>query len=175
MTPFVEFIDRAVAAPQYSISDDGYADSSATHECYQDTQAVLNACQVPPASPSIAELPLKYQLVVDTVTRRSCLLQRPWLDSPVSGSLLVDSAGLNAPRIRRGNHWPLLSIFHDAAPAMLSGYVRLHVGPRNISCTHSAFFLRPRQFPFAKSYALVTEWVQSLSLVLEGSARRPSH
>jgi hypothetical protein len=68
MTPFVEFIDRAVAAPQYSISDDGYADSSATHECYQDAQAVLNACQAPPVSPSIAE-PLKHhQLVVDTAT-----------------------------------------------------------------------------------------------------------
>ena len=68
VTPFVEFIDRAVAAPQYSISDDGYADSSATHECYQDTQAVLNACHAPPVSPSIAELPQKHQLVVDTVT-----------------------------------------------------------------------------------------------------------
>ena len=66
VTPFVEFIDRAVAAPQYSISDDGYADSSATHECYQDTQAVLNACQAPPISPSIVES--KHQLVVDTVT-----------------------------------------------------------------------------------------------------------
>ena len=68
VTPFVEFIDRAVAAPQYSISDDGYADFSATHECYQDTQAVLNACQAPPVSPSIAEPSLKHQLVVDTVT-----------------------------------------------------------------------------------------------------------
>ena len=68
VTPFVEFIDRAVAAPQYSISDDGYADSSATHECYQDTQAVLNACQAPPASPSVAEPQLKHHLVVDSVT-----------------------------------------------------------------------------------------------------------
>ena len=67
VTPFIEFIDRAVAAPQFSISDDGYADSSATHECYQDSQAVVNACQAPPASSSIAEPPLKHQLV-DTVT-----------------------------------------------------------------------------------------------------------
>jgi hypothetical protein len=68
VTPFVEFIDRAVAAPQYSISDDGYANSSVTHECYQDVQTVLSACQAPPVSPSIAELPLKHQLGVDTVT-----------------------------------------------------------------------------------------------------------
>ena len=68
ITPFVEFIDRAVTTPQYSISDDEYADSSATHECYQDTQAVLNACQAPPVFPSIAEPPPKHQPIVDTVT-----------------------------------------------------------------------------------------------------------
>jgi hypothetical protein len=67
ITPFVEFIDRAVAAPQYSISDDAYADASATHECYQDTQAVLNACHTPPVFPSIAEPPPRHQPVVDTV------------------------------------------------------------------------------------------------------------
>ena len=68
VTPFVEFIDHAVAAPQYSISDDGYANSNVTHECYQDAQTVLSTCQVPPVSPSIAEPPLKHHLVVDTVT-----------------------------------------------------------------------------------------------------------
>ena len=67
VTPFVEFIDRAVA-PQYSISDDGYADSSATHECYQDTQAVLNACQAPPVSPSIPEPSLKHHFAIDSAT-----------------------------------------------------------------------------------------------------------
>jgi hypothetical protein len=73
VTPFVEFIDHAVAVPQYSISDDVCADTNATHECYQDTQAVLNACQAPPVSPSIAEPPFKHQLVVDTVTFNTTL------------------------------------------------------------------------------------------------------
>ena len=66
VTPFGEFIDRAVAAAQYPISDDGYPDSTDVHECYQDTQAVLNACQ--PVFPSIAEPPPKQESVVDTVT-----------------------------------------------------------------------------------------------------------
>jgi hypothetical protein len=72
VTPFVEFIDRAVAAPQYSISNDGY-DSSAVHDCYQDTQAAPNVCQAPPVFPSIAEPPPKHQHVVDTVTPSSTL------------------------------------------------------------------------------------------------------
>lgn len=71
VTPFVEFIDRAVAAAQYPISNDGYADSSVTQECYQDTQAVLNACQAPPVFPSIAESLPKHQPVLDTVPSTS--------------------------------------------------------------------------------------------------------
>ena len=101
VTPFGEFIDRAVAAAQYHISDDGYTDSNAVHECYQDTQATLNACQAPPVFPSIAEPPPKHQPVEDTVTPSSTLgfkkLSGPLADWVANYVWKVCTTGLSLP------------------------------------------------------------------------------
>jgi len=101
ITPFGEFIDRAVAAAQHPISHDGYVDSSTVHECYQDTQAVLNACQAPPVFPSIAEPPPKHQPVADTVTPTTTLgfkkLSGPLADWVANYVWKVCTTGLSLP------------------------------------------------------------------------------
>ncbi|KAF8803818.1 hypothetical protein BYT27DRAFT_6720568 [Phlegmacium glaucopus] len=101
VTPFGEYIDRAVAAAQYPISDDGYADANAIHECYQDTQAVLNASQAPPVFPSIAEPPPKHQPVADTATPSTTLgfkkLSGPLADWVANYVWKVCTTGLSLP------------------------------------------------------------------------------
>ena len=93
ITPFGEFIDRAVATAQYPISDDGYADASATHECYQ----------TPPIFPSIAEPPAKHQPVVDSGTSSSTLgfkkLSGPLADWAANYVWKACTAGLSLPAI----------------------------------------------------------------------------
>lgn len=69
VTPFGEFVDRAIAEPQFDPSMDnfyGMQNSIANH--YEDNQPVLEVYKPPPVFPSISDFPKEPDPIMDTVT-----------------------------------------------------------------------------------------------------------
>jgi hypothetical protein len=69
VTPFGEFVDRAVAEPQSRFSmDNPYGMQNVTVNHYEDNQPDLEVYKPPPVFPSISDLPKEPDPIVDTVT-----------------------------------------------------------------------------------------------------------
>ena len=67
VTPFGEFVDRAVAEPQFSM-DNRYGMQNAIANNYEDNKPDLEAYKPPPVFPSISDFPKEPDPIVDTVT-----------------------------------------------------------------------------------------------------------
>ncbi|KAF8974648.1 hypothetical protein BDZ97DRAFT_1947510 [Flammula alnicola] len=69
VTPFGDFVDRAVAdAQSYAAFDNHYAERNAISDYYQDKQVNLETYQAPPVFPTLIELPKAQDPIPDTVT-----------------------------------------------------------------------------------------------------------
>ena len=68
LTPFGDFVDRAIAESQHAVLEDHYVDHSALADDYQEKQIVPEVYQAAPVFPTIAEAPKQQDPVSDTLT-----------------------------------------------------------------------------------------------------------
>ncbi|KAF8901665.1 hypothetical protein CPB84DRAFT_1815119 [Gymnopilus junonius] len=68
LTPFGDFVDRAVAGAQHAVLDDLYVERSAHVEDHQEKQVIPDVYQAVPIFPTIADAPGQQDLISDTVT-----------------------------------------------------------------------------------------------------------
>ncbi|PPR03843.1 hypothetical protein CVT26_000841 [Gymnopilus dilepis] len=68
LTPFGDFVDRAIAESQHAVLEDHYVDHSALADEYQEKQIVPEVYQAAPVFPTIADVPKQQDPVSDTLT-----------------------------------------------------------------------------------------------------------
>lgn len=68
LTPFGDFVDRAVAGAQHVMLEGPYVERNALVEDYQEKQAIPDVYQAVPVFPTIADAPKQQDPISDTVT-----------------------------------------------------------------------------------------------------------
>jgi hypothetical protein len=103
VTPFGEFVDRAVAERQSRSSlDSQYETQNTISHYYSDKQSALDPYKAPPVFPSLSDLPKEPEPIVDTVTPNDPIgykkLSKPLAEWVSNYVWKVCTTGFNLPQ-----------------------------------------------------------------------------